>query len=95
VCTSQDFQECGVLCSAVAALPRGGRPPHTPKWDLTHKVKVKVKVTLRLAVYRQLFRRDARPLETHEERLFPSEPFVDNPYATSSLARKCVCFLII
>jgi hypothetical protein len=34
------------------------------------KVKVKVKVTLRLAVYRQLVRLGARPPETHDRKLF-------------------------
>jgi hypothetical protein len=29
----QDFQQHGVLCSVGAAVSRGERPPHTPRWD--------------------------------------------------------------
>jgi hypothetical protein len=34
------------------------------------KVKDKVKVTLRLAVYRQSVRLDVKPLETHDQTFF-------------------------
>jgi hypothetical protein len=34
------------------------------------KVKVKVEVTLRLAVYRQLVRLGVKPLEAHDQTLF-------------------------
>jgi hypothetical protein len=38
-------------------------------------VKIKVKVTLRLAVYRQSIRLGIKPLETHDQRFFLTEPF--------------------
>jgi hypothetical protein len=38
------------------------------------KIKVKVKVTLRLAVYRQPVRLGVKHLETHDQRFFPTEP---------------------
>jgi hypothetical protein len=37
---------------------------------MTFQVKVKVKVTLQLAVYRQSVRHGAKPLETHDQRFF-------------------------
>jgi hypothetical protein len=48
-------------------------------------VKVKVKVTLRLAVYRQSIHLGARPLETHDQRfLFQLNSCGNSPYVTSS-----------
>jgi hypothetical protein len=38
----------------------------------TTKLKVKVKVTLRLAVYRQSVRFGAKPLEDHDQRFLSS-----------------------
>jgi hypothetical protein len=46
---------------------------HGEGFQLHSTAKVKVKVTLRLAVYRQSVRLGARPLETHDQRSFPSE----------------------
>jgi hypothetical protein len=37
------------------------------------KVKMKIKLTLRLAVYRQLVRLGAKPLEDHDQRFFGTE----------------------
>jgi hypothetical protein len=55
-------------------------------------VKVKVKVTLRLAVYRQSVLLVAKPLETHDQRiLFKLNPRGYSLYATSYLARRWVC----
>jgi hypothetical protein len=57
---------------------------------------VRVRVTLRLAVYRQSVRLGARPLETHDQR-FPPPPQLNScgnsPYVTSSLTRRWVCLL--
>jgi hypothetical protein len=41
-------------------------------WRISHngKVKVKVEVTLRLAVYRQSLRRGDKPLEAHDQQVF-------------------------
>jgi hypothetical protein len=56
---------------------------------------VKVKLTLRLAVYRQSIRLGARPLEAHNQRFFFQLNSCGNsPYVTSSLAR-WVCLLWI
>jgi hypothetical protein len=67
------------ICSAIFV-----KPIHTP--DITHKVlsshpdfqltkKVKVGVTLRLAVYRQSLHLGTRLLETHDQSSFPTELF--------------------
>jgi hypothetical protein len=39
----------------------------------TDWIKVKVKVSLRLAVYRQSVRLGVKPLETHDQRFFSNE----------------------
>jgi hypothetical protein len=55
--------------------------------------KVKVKITLRLAVYRQSVRLVVKPLEAHDQRFFPTKLLRNNPYVTSSLTRRRVCLL--
>jgi hypothetical protein len=55
------------------------------------KVKVKFKVTLRLAVYRQSVRLGVKSLETYDHNFFPTEPCGNSPYVTSSLTRRWVC----
>jgi hypothetical protein len=57
------------------------------------KVRVKVRITLRLAVYRQSVRLVAKPLETHGHNFFQLNPCDRNPYVTSSLMRGWVCRL--
>jgi hypothetical protein len=47
-------------------------------------VKVKVKFTLRLAVYRQLVRLGVKPLETHDHRFFQLNSCCYSPYVTFS-----------
>jgi hypothetical protein len=57
-------------------------------------VKVKVKFTLRLAVYRQSVRLSIKPLETHDKRfLFQLNSCDNSPYVTSLLRRRWVCLL--
>jgi hypothetical protein len=53
------------------------------------QVKVKVKVTLRLAVYHQSVRLSVKPLEVHDQRFFffQLNSCGDSPYVTSSLTR--------
>jgi hypothetical protein len=54
LCACQSFQLRGVLCFEVAAVSRGEGPPHAPKWDRRKSfITDLVRVTLRLAVYRQ------------------------------------------
>jgi hypothetical protein len=55
--------------------------------------KVKVKVTLRLAVYRQSVRLGVKPRETHDQRFFQLIPCSNSRYVTSSLTRRWVCLL--
>jgi hypothetical protein len=50
----------------------------------------RVRVTLRLAVYRESVRLGAKPLETHDQRFFFGG---NSPYVTSSLTRKWDCLL--
>jgi hypothetical protein len=58
------------------------------------KVKVKVKVTLRLVVYRQSVCLGVEPLETHDQRFFPQlNPCGISPYVTSSMTRRWICLL--
>jgi hypothetical protein len=52
---------------------------------------VKVRVTLRLAVYRKSVRLGVRPLETHDQRFFFQTNSCRNiPYVISSLTRRSV-----
>jgi hypothetical protein len=41
--------------------------------DIAKRVRVRVRVTLRLAVYRQSVRFDDKPLETHDQYILPNE----------------------
>jgi hypothetical protein len=52
--------------------------------------KVKVKVTLRPAVYRQSVYLGVKPLETHDQRFYflQLSPCANSPYVTSSLTRR-------
>jgi hypothetical protein len=54
---------------------------------------VRVRVTLRLAVYRQSVPLGAKPLETHGTEFFQLNPCGHSPYVTSSLTRGWVCRL--
>jgi hypothetical protein len=53
--------------------------------------KVEVRVTLRLAVYRQSVRLGIKTLENHDQRFFQLNPCGNSPYVTPSLTRRCVC----
>jgi hypothetical protein len=61
----------------------------------TTTLLVRVRVTLRLAVYRQSVRLGAEPVETHAQNLFFSQMNTcgDSPYITSSPTREWVCHL--
>jgi hypothetical protein len=56
-------------------------------------VWVKVRVTLRLAVYRQSVHLGVKLLETHDQRFFQLNPCSHSPYVISSLTRGWVCRL--
>jgi hypothetical protein len=63
-------------------------PPHG------HQLDGRVRVTLRLAVYRQLVRLGFKPLETYDQCLFfQQNTYGYTPYVTSSLMRGWVCRL--
>jgi hypothetical protein len=52
----------------------------------------RIRVTSRLAVYRQSFRLGDKPIETHDQRLyFQLSPCGHSPYVTPSLERGWVC----
>jgi hypothetical protein len=58
------------------------------------KVKVKVKDTLRLAVYRQSDCLSVKSLETNDQRVFfQLNPCDISPYVTTSLMIRWVCLL--
>jgi hypothetical protein len=52
------------------------------------ELRVRVRVTLRLGVYRQPVRLDIKSLETREQRFFQLKPCGHSPYVTSSLTRR-------
>jgi hypothetical protein len=60
---------------------------------IEHYKTVRIKVTLRFAVYRQSVRLGAEPLETHGQNFFQFNTCGHNPYITSSLKRGWVCHL--
>jgi hypothetical protein len=49
------------------------------------QIKVKVKVTLRLAVYRQSIHLGVKPVETHDQIFFQLNSCGNSPYVASSL----------
>jgi hypothetical protein len=53
--------------------------------------KVKVKVTLRLAVYRQSVRLGVKPLENYDHIFFQLNSCGNSPYVTSSLTLSHAC----
>jgi hypothetical protein len=55
--------------------------------------RVRVRVTLRLAVYRQSLRLGAKPLETEGQNFFQLNTCGHSPYVTSSMTREWVCRL--
>jgi hypothetical protein len=63
--------------------------------DNWRSVKVKIKVTLRLEIYRQSVHLDVKPLENHDQIFFQLIPCGNSPYVISSLSRRCVCLLWI
>jgi hypothetical protein len=65
----------------------------TPATWRARSLQVKVKVTLRLAVYRQSFRLGVKPLETRDQRFFQLNPCGNSPYVTSSLTKRWVRLL--
>jgi hypothetical protein len=76
-------------------IPRGSWPNFFVwrLWEpsdhsLCPQQQLKVKVTLRLAVCRQLVRLDSKPLETHDQRFFQLNPCGHSPYVTTSLTRR-------
>jgi hypothetical protein len=67
-------------------------PPVHFRQSLLHKVRVRV--TLRLPVYRQSFRLGYKPLETHDQQiLFQLNTYSYNPYVTSFLTKGWICHL--
>jgi hypothetical protein len=66
------------------------------QWIARRPFKDKVEVTLRLAVYRQSVRLDAKPVELTTRDLFFSWTLCGHsPYVTPSLRRRWVCLLWI
>jgi phosphohistidine phosphatase SixA len=59
-----------------------------PLWRISHNtIKHKVKITLRMEVYRQSVHLGAKTLEAHDQSFFQLNPCGHNPYVTSSLTR--------
>jgi hypothetical protein len=69
-------------------------PPTTRRLP-SLKVRLKVRVTLWLAVYRQSARLGVKRLETHDQNFFQLNPSRNCPYVTSSLMRRWVYLLLI
>jgi hypothetical protein len=56
-------------------------------------VRVTVRVTLRLMVYRQSVRLGDKPLETHDQHFLQLNTCFNNPYVASTLMKGWVCHL--
>jgi hypothetical protein len=67
----------------------------TERHRLVVRVRVRARVTLWLAVYRQSLRLGVKPLEDHEQIFFKMNPCCHSPCVTSSLMRGWVCLLWI
>jgi hypothetical protein len=65
----------------------------TLDWLSKLTVRVRVKATLRLAVYRQSVRIGDKPLHTTSNFIFQLNTSGCNPYVTPYLTRGCVCRL--
>jgi hypothetical protein len=64
--------------------------------ELNSRIGVRVRVTLRLAVYRQSVRLSAEPLETHGQKSFSQlNTCRHSPYKKSSLTGRWVCNLLL
>jgi hypothetical protein len=62
--------------------------------SVSESVRVKARVTLRLAVYRQSVGLGAKPLEAHDQSLIffiQLNPYGKSPCVTSSLTRRWAC----
>jgi hypothetical protein len=57
--------------------------------------RVRVRVTLRLSIYRQSVRLGAKTLDVHDQRFFQLNTYGHRPYVTSSLTRWWICLLWI
>jgi hypothetical protein len=82
----------------------GWRPFHTILLDFSSHtnfrltapwIRVRVRVILRLAVYRQSVHFGVRALETHDQRFLQLNSCGSSPWVTSSPTRRCVCLLRI
>jgi hypothetical protein len=60
---------------------------------LSERVRIRIRVTLRLAVYRQSVRLGDKPLETHDQYFFQLNTCVHSLCVTSSLTRGWNCRL--
>jgi hypothetical protein len=63
------------------------RLPSPETFSILILARVRVRVNLRLAVYRQSVHLDAKPLETHNQHFFQLNTCGYSPYVTSSLTR--------
>jgi hypothetical protein len=64
------------------------------KWNAKSDLRVRVRVILRLAVYRKSVRLGDKPHETHDQHFFfQLNTCFPSPYVTSSLTRGWVCRL--
>jgi hypothetical protein len=57
------------------------------------RVKVRIRVTLRLAIYHQSVHLGAKPIETHDQYFFQLSTCGYSPYVTFSLTRGWICRL--
>jgi hypothetical protein len=85
-----DFPFCRLLRFAGSRWRCSNPPPHG---DSLLRERERVRVTLQLAVYGQLVRLGAKPLETHGQNFSQLNTCGHSPYISSSLTRGWVCDL--
>jgi hypothetical protein len=93
---AKSFPACSVFISSclVTASNNGYSSASVLKFSLNGGyLPTVLRVTLRLAVYRQSIRLGAKPLQTHDQYFFHLNTCGYSPYVTSSLMKGWVCRL--
>jgi hypothetical protein len=97
LCFHQSFPVNGFNSGVSSAAPTKSSLRGLPYFSVPslqwNQFRVRVKVTLRLAVYRQSVPLGSKPLETHDDQFFQLNTYCYSPYVTSSVTRGYICRL--